>query len=341
MWNFFKRFFFLFNAEEAHYLSMDLLSFGIKIPVLSFFLKKSFQFRDKDLECTIDGLHFPNKVGLAAGFDKDGRWLDLLAELGFGFIEIGTITPLPQAGNDKPRLFRLKEDEAVINRMGFNNQGVEALVQRLKKFKNKKKIIVGGNIGKNKLTPAEKAVDDYLFCFVALFHYVDYFVVNVSSPNTPNLRKLQEKGPLTELLTCLQKENASRPQSKPIYLKVAPDLSKDALAEIVEVVNEVKISGIVATNTTITRPNYLKNKNLAAETGGLSGEPLRELSRTVLDQIQSTSNLTIISVGGIMDVQEATYRLSHGADLIQIYTGFIYRGPWFIKSILKELRKQT
>ncbi|MEO6190664.1 MAG: quinone-dependent dihydroorotate dehydrogenase [Saprospiraceae bacterium] len=337
MWYILKKFFFLFDAEKAHYLSMDLLTLSLKIPILSFLLKKSFQCNSSWLSCEIDGIKYRNRLGLAAGFDKDGRWLDLLSELGFGFIELGTVTPIAQLGNDKPRLFRLIKDEAIINRMGFNNEGVDALVEKLKKFKNKNKIIIGGNIGKNKNTLSENAIDDYIICFNKLFDYVDYFTVNVSSPNTPNLRALQDKGPLRILLSSLQKINLQKNKPKPIYLKIAPDLSNESLEDIIDVVKETNIHGIVATNTTIYRPDFLKELKVKSEDGGLSGAPLDKLSRGILSKLVANKVFTIISVGGIMDVNQAYNRMELGADLIQVYTGLIFRGPWYVRKILSRL----
>lgn len=336
MWNLLRSIFFLLDAEKAHYLSMDLFSFAIRIPILSFLLKKSFETKKGNSDILIDGLHYKNRIGLAAGFDKDGRWLKLLTHLGFGFIEVGTVTPLPQSGNDKPRLFRLKKDEGIINRMGFNNEGVDALVERLKKFNKTKKIIIGGNIGKNKNTTQENAIQDYVICFEKLFDYVDYFVVNVSSPNTPNLRALQDKEPLSQLLETLQKINHSKPHPKPIYLKIAPDLTTDALQDIIDVVVNTKIQGIVANNTSISRPKSLIEQEICRQQGGLSGAPICEISRKMLSTIMTKKSFTIINVGGIMDEEEAEMRLQMGADLIQIYSGFIYRGPWFVKRILEH-----
>lgn len=337
MWYILRKFFFLFDAEKAHYLSMELFSVAMKIPIISWLLKKSFQsVENKDL-IVIDGIRYKNRIGLAAGFDKDGRWLNLLSQLGFGFIEIGTVTPLAQVGNPKPRLFRLKKDEGIINRMGFNNNGVDALVVKLQKFKNRKNIVIGGNIGKNKNTSQEDAAKDYLICFEKLFNYVDYFVVNVSSPNTPNLRALQDKEPLRYLLTTLQKSNLSKNNPKPIYLKIAPDLTSEMLLDIIEVVNTTGIQGIVATNTTISRPAKLKESEFAKETGGLSGAPLTQLSEQILEQLTSNKTFTVMSVGGIMNETEAVSRLEKNADLIQLYSGIIYRGPWFVRNILKRI----
>lgn len=338
-WSLLKSFFFLFNPERAHYLSMNLFSVALKIPILSYFLKKSFTHRNNHLEKTVDGIVYKNPIGLAAGFDKDGKWLHLLSSLGFGFIEVGTVTPKPQVGNNKPRLFRLIKDLGIINRMGFNNEGVDALISRLKKFNTNKKVIIGGNIGKNKNTPNEDAINDYLFCFEKLFHYVDYFVINVSSPNTPNLRNLQDKEPLFELLSQIQLLNKSYSFPKPIYLKIAPDLNNQALSEIIDVVINTKINGIVATNTTIQRPSELKEIDILGEQGGLSGLPVQKLSNKILTELNKNKQFTIISVGGVVSVSDVIFKFNHGADLVQIYSGLIYEGPWFIKKILNSLSK--
>lgn len=338
MWAILKKIFFLFDAEKAHYFSMQLFSFALHTPFLSYFLRRSFHINNIQLTRQVDGVTYPNPVGLAAGFDKDGRWLELLQELGFGFVEVGTVTPKPQAGNEKPRLFRLIGDQAIINRMGFNNSGADALAERLTEFRHKgNALIIGGNIGKNKATPPESAVDDYLYCFRKLSGCVDYFVVNVSSPNTPGLRALQEKEPLTKLLTALQKENELLAHPRPIYLKIAPDLNREMISEIVEVVVRTGISGLVATNTTIRRPAYLKESVLAGESGGLSGAPLTDTSMEVLRNIRSEYHGTIISVGGIMNPYEAKKRLQEGANLIQLYSGLIYEGPWLVRRILNAL----
>ena len=304
-------------------------------------LFKSLYFvNDQRLERQLFGLTFRNPVGLAAGFDKNAVLYNELSNFGFGFIEIGTITPKPQDGNPKKRLFRLKEDSGIINRMGFNNGGVEVAVEQLKKNKG---VLIGGNIGKNKITPNENAVDDYVTCFNALFDYVDYFVVNVSSPNTPNLRALQEKKPLTELLKELQKLNANHTEgnrrAKPILLKIAPDLSDDQLLDIIEIVAETKIDGVIATNTTIARDG-LQSSN-KKEVGGLSGKPLTNRSTEVIRFLSEKSNkaFPIIGVGGIHSVEDAIEKIEAGADLLQIYTGFIYEGPKLIKSINKAILK--
>jgi dihydroorotate dehydrogenase len=299
--------------------------------------KNLYFVEDKRLEKNLFGLTFKNPVGLAAGFDKDAKLFNELSNFGFGFIEIGTLTPKPQDGNPKKRLFRLKQDHAIINRMGFNNGGVFKAVERLKKNSG---VLVGGNIGKNKTTPNEDAVEDYKICFNALFDYVDYFVVNVSSPNTPNLRELQDKEPLTQLLKVLKSENAKVQNPKPILLKIAPDLTNAQLLDIIDIVGETQIDGVIATNTTISREG-LQSEN-RKEAGGLSGTPLRERSTEVIKFLSEKSNkaFSIIGVGGIHSVEDALEKLEAGADLIQLYTGFIYEGPKLIKAINKALLAQ-
>lgn len=284
------------------------------------------------------GLTFKNPVGLAAGFDKDAKLYKELSNFGFGFIEIGTLTPKRQDGNPKKRLFRLKEDQGIINRMGFNNEGVDQAVKRLK---NNRNVLIGGNIGKNKITPNEKAVDDYIYCFDALFDYVDYFVVNVSSPNTPNLRELQDKEPLTKLLATLKKRNDQRKNSKPILLKIAPDLSNDQLLDIIAIIKEVKIDGVIATNTTLSRESLQSSaKN---EMGGLSGLPLTQRSTDVIRFLVEKSNnaFPIIGVGGIHTPEDALEKFNAGAVLVQLYTGFVYEGPAAVKRINKALIKNV
>jgi dihydroorotate dehydrogenase len=292
------------------------------------------------LEQNIFGLNFKNPVGLAAGFDKDAKYYDLMAQLGFGFVEIGTVTPKGQNGNPQPRLFRLPEDEALINRMGFNNEGVEATVGRLK-AKGKQNFIVGGNIGKNKLTPNEEAKNDYIICFNALFPYVDYFVVNVSSPNTPNLRALQDKGPLLELLQVVQEQNNKQANQKPVLLKIAPDLTDGQLDDIVDIVFQTKLSGLIVSNTTIDRSTLKTNENRISEigNGGLSGKPLSDRSTNIIKYIHSKSEgkITMIGVGGIYSPEDAIAKLDAGASLVQIYSGLVYEGPTLIKRINKAL----
>ena len=303
------------------------------------YLESNFCLHHPALERKVFGLTFKNPVGLAAGFDKDAMFIDELACLGFGFIEIGTVTPKPQDGNDKPRLFRFPNDAAIINRMGFNNQGVEAAALRLKNKKTS--ILIGGNIGKNKITPNESAYSDYEYCFKTLFDVVDYFVVNVSSPNTPNLRELQEKKPLRDLLLKLQNLNLSYPHPKPLLLKIAPDLSDSQLDDIIEIVNETRLSGIVATNTTIDREGLTADKNMIESTGagGVSGKPLKQRSTEIIRYISNKTNgtLPIIAVGGIFTGDDALEKLEAGASLVQVYTGFIYEGPAIAKKICKTL----
>jgi len=294
-----------------------------------------FVVKNKKLERNILGLTFENPVGLAAGFDKDATMIDLLVPFGFGYLEIGTLTPKPQPGNEKPRLFRLPKDQALINRMGFNNHGVEEAIARLKKRKSN--IIIGGNIGKNKVTDNELAINDYEYSFEALFDVVDYFVVNVSSPNTPNLRELQNKEPLTNLLQRLQDRNNAKEIRKPILLKIAPDLTDSELLDIVEIVKAAKIDGIIATNTTVERQGLLTGpREIAAfGAGGLSGLPLKDRSTGVIKFMRHHlgDKICIIGVGGIMTPADALEKLKAGANLIQIYTGFIYNGPAFVKKI--------
>ena len=321
---------FNFDPEEVHYLTFSLLK---KFPFLTkIFLPKPLL--DKRLEREVFGLKFRNPVGLAAGFDKDATMFNELSDLGFGFIEIGTLTPKAQDGNPKKRLFRLKEDSAIINRMGFNNGGVDAAVERLRKNKN---VLIGGNIGKNKVTPNEAAVNDYIICFEKLFPVVDYFVVNVSSPNTPNLRELQDKEPLTKLLGTLQELNSKKEKQKPILLKIAPDLSDEQLLDIIDIIKETQIAGVIATNTTLARENLTsENKD---ETGGLSGKPLTKRSTEVIRFLSEKSNkaFPIIGVGGIHTAEDALEKLDAGASLIQLYTGFIYEGPELIREINEKI----
>jgi dihydroorotate dehydrogenase len=301
-------------------------------------LKSFFQLEDKRLEKEVMGLKFKNPIGLAAGFDKNASMVEDLAEFGFGFIEIGTVTPLPQPGNEKPRMFRLPADEALINRMGFNNQGVDVAADRLKRI-DKKGLIIGGNIGKNKNTPNAEAVNDYIKCFDRLFDVVDYFVVNVSSPNTPGLRELQEKEPLKNILNTLQQRNRKNDISRPILLKIAPDLTNSQLDDIIEIVKETKIAGVIATNTTLSRAGLSAPESLKQESGGLSGKPLTQRSTEVISYLskQSDKSFVIIGVGGIHSPEDALEKIRAGASLIQIYTGFIYQGPGLIKRILRSL----
>lgn len=325
---------FCFDPEKVHYFTFSLIRFLSKIPGVSSIFRAIYVVEDQRLETEVFGLKFKNPVGLAAGFDKDAVLYKELSNFGFGFIEIGTLTPKPQDGNPKKRLFRLKQDGAIINRMGFNNKGIEAAIVKLKQNND---VLIGGNIGKNKLTPNENAVDDYVICFEALFAYVDYFVVNVSSPNTPNLRALQEKEPLTKLLQTLQDLNSARSKQKPILLKIAPDLTNEQLLDIIDIVNTTKIAGVIATNTTISREG-LQSEN-KVEVGGLSGKPLTSRSTEVIRFLSEKSNKSfpIIGVGGIHSAQDAIDKLKAGASLIQLYTGFIYEGPALVKAINKKI----
>ncbi len=330
------RILFLFDPEKVHHFTMGFLKYAFKIPFLKLIVKKYYVVKNPLLEKTLFGLTFKNPVGLGAGFDKDAQFYDELSSFGFGFIEIGTLTPKAQGGNEKPRLFRLKDDDALINRMGFNNEGVEKAVLKLKK---NRKIIIGGNIGKNKATYIDQSFDDYAFCFEKLFDYVDYFAVNVSSPNTPMLRNLQEKEPLLKILHGLQQINKKKQNPKPILLKVAPDLEERQLLDIIDIVRETKIQGVIATNTTIEREGLASDSSI--QVGGLSGRPLKNSSNDVIRFLSQKSNksFTIIGVGGIHSAQDAIDKLEAGADLVQIYTGFIYEGPSLIRKINKGILK--
>ena len=332
---------FSIGPEKIHHLVFGLLQIKGKLPGFKGLLKILFAKSDPRLERTLLGLKFANPVGLAAGFDKNALLIDELACFGFGFIEIGTLTPRPQPGNDKPRLFRLTADQALINRMGFNNDGVLKAVERLKKRKSR--VIVGGNIGRNKTTPNEKALDDYAYCFEHLYPYVDYFVVNVSSPNTPGLRELQEKEPLRKLLLYIKTLSQAKATPKPVLLKIAPDLSQAQLDDVIAILKETSIDGIVATNTTISRDNLVTSADQLTTigAGGLSGKPLEKRSTEVIRYLreQLGQSFPIIGVGGIMTPEDAIAKLNAGADLIQLYTGFIYEGPGFVKRILKVLIK--
>lgn len=325
---------FLGDPEWIHHFVFGLIRITHKIPGIPLLIRSLYQIRHPKLEKKLFGITFKNPVGLAAGFDKDAKLFRELSNFGFGFIEIGTLTPKPQTGNPKKRLFRLPQDKALINRLGFNNEGVESAIPRLKKNKN---IIIGGNIGKNKITPNEKAVDDYTFCFKSLHPYVDYFVVNVSSPNTPNLRELQDKKPLTDLLNALQKLNQATKRPKPILLKIAPDLSNEQLLDIIDIIKTTKTAGVIATNTTLSREGLKSNNK--EKRGGLSGKPLTYRSTEVIRFLSEKSKkaFPIIGVGGIHDPKDVLDKLNAGADLIQLYTGFVYEGPGLIKQINKAL----
>lgn len=328
---------FSFDPEKVHYFTFSLIKLAHLIGLGGLF-RTLYQIKHPALERELFGLKFSNPVGLAAGFDKNAVLYKELSNFGFGFIEIGTLTPRGQTGNPKKRLFRLKDDQAIINRMGFNNDGVDHVVRRLKKNTN---VVIGGNIGKNKDTPNEKAVDDYIYCFNALFDYVDYFVVNVSSPNTPNLRALQNKEPLTNLLSTLNVLNNKKRKSKPILLKIAPDLTDIQLDDIIDIVISTKIDGVIATNTTLIREG-LNSKN-RSEMGGLSGKPLSSRSTKVIRYLATKSNnaFPIIGVGGIHSPEDALEKIQAGASLVQLYTGFVYEGPAVVKSINKLLISQN
>ncbi|GAA4921074.1 quinone-dependent dihydroorotate dehydrogenase [Mucilaginibacter defluvii] len=342
MYSLLKPLLFQFDPEKVHYFVTRNLRRFNKFPGGAAVSRATWDMKDKRLEKEVFGLKFINPVGLAAGFDKNGEVIAEMANLGFGFVEVGTVTPLPQPGNPKPRMFRLPPDEALINRMGFNNLGVDVVAARLAAYrKNRPKgqegVIIGGNIGKNKVTPNEDAVSDYIKCFDRLFDVVDYFVVNVSSPNTPGLRALQEKEPLMHILNTLQQRNNKNSISRPILLKIAPDLTDDQLNDIVEIVTETKIAGVIATNTTISRDG-LRGK-YKGETGGLSGKPLTKRSTEVISYLHKKSNgaFPIIGVGGIHSADDAIEKLNAGASLLQLYTGFIYEGPGLIKRINKKI----
>ncbi|MFD0796954.1 quinone-dependent dihydroorotate dehydrogenase [Maribacter chungangensis] len=331
---------FLFDPEKVHYFSFSMIKFFSKIGFSGLF-RSLYVVADAKLERELFGLKFKNPVGLAAGFDKNALLYNELSDFGFGFVEIGTLTPKPQSGNPKPRLFRLKEDKAIVNRMGFNNLGVFDAVEQLKKDH---RVLIGGNIGKNKVTPNDDAVKDYLICFDALFDHVDYFVVNVSSPNTPGLRELQDKEPLTALLNELQRENDKFSRKKlvnrkPILLKIAPDLTDSQLLDIIAIVADTKIDGIIASNTTIERKNLKSHAILLEEAGGLSGMPLKDRSTEVIRFLSEKSNkaFPIIGVGGIHSAEDAIEKLEAGADLIQLWTGFVYEGPALVKKINKAI----
>ena len=329
---------FCFDPEAVHHFTFSLVRFVNKIPGISSLIKSLYTVSDKRLEREVFGLKFKNPVGLAAGFDKDAKLYKELSNFGFGFIEIGTLTPKAQEGNPKKRLFRLREDSAIVNRMGFNNGGVNDAVKRLNVNNG---VLIGGNIGKNKITPNEEAVKDYEICFDALYDYVDYFVVNVSSPNTPNLRALQDKEPLTQLLQTLQDKNKTKQKEKPILLKIAPDLTDDQLLDIIDIVKETKIAGVIATNTTISREGLQSVNKI--EMGGLSGKPLTKRSTEVIRFLSEKSNkaFPIIGVGGIHTAEDAIEKLEAGASLVQLYTGFIYEGPALVKAINKKILEKA
>lgn len=334
--------FFLFDPEKVHHFTFSLIRFVSKIPGFSSLFRALYLIDDKRLERNLFGLTFKNPVGLAAGFDKDAKLFNELSNFGFGFIEIGTLTPKPQEGNPKKRLFRLKGDQAIINRMGFNNGGVDDAIKRLKKNKG---VLIGGNIGKNTQTKPEDYTKDYLECFNALHAYVDYFVLNVSCPNVGSHAKLNDKDYLLELISTVQKANRTFNKQKPILLKIAPDLNDTQLDEIIELIAETNLDGVIASNTSMDRTG-LKESNQSLHdigNGGLSGRPIKEKSTKVIQYLADKSNkaFPIIGVGGIHSAEDALEKLDAGADLVQIYTGFIYEGPQLIKDINKAILKHS
>jgi len=337
MYSLIRRFLFLFDAETTHVFSLKALSFANSINLLQLLVKKRV-----DSPVTVMGIKFPNAVGLAAGLDKNAGHIDALAQCGFGFIEVGTVTPLPQPGNDKPRLFRLPADNAIINRMGFNNSGVEALINNVKK--SHISCVLGINIGKNKDTPLENAVDDYLACMQQVYDYADYITINISSPNTPGLRDLQHGEGLTALLTQLKSKQAELKQQYnryvPLAVKIAPDLDESEIQDIAKRLLSAEIDGVIATNTTNSRPASLKCKNIANEAGGLSGAPVFELSTHVLKQLVDAleGKIPVIAAGGISSAKDALEKINAGASLVQIYTGFIYAGPPLINECAMALK---
>jgi dihydroorotate dehydrogenase len=366
MYKLIRSFFFLFDAEKVHYIAMNALRFFCSIGFIRKLLTVSFQPISKDLAVEKWGLEFKNPVGLAAGFDKNAKYLRELEVLGFGFVEIGTVTPKPQDGNDKPRLFRLPKDKAIINRMGFNNEGVKVVVQRLKEWKAKyevrskkydspltthhSRLIIGGNIGKNKVTPNEDAWKDYEICFNELFDYVDYFVVNVSSPNTPGLRELQEKDSLHKILSHLQTLRAERLKlkaeehiQKPILLKIAPDLTQSQLDDVIDLAREIQLDGLVASNTTISREGLTTDASIvtAIGAGGLSGLPVKQRSTEIVQYIAQKlkGEVPVMASGGIFTASDAKEKLNAGATMVQVWTGFIYEGPAIAKKICNNLNQ--
>jgi len=353
MYKFLRNILFLFPTEWVHYFSMNCLRILCSVGFLRKLLSASFSPKG-NLEFEVWNLEFPNRIGLGAGFDKNAKYLRELETLGFGFVEIGTVTPLPQAGNDKPRLFRLPKDKALINRMGFNNDGVKVIAERLHQWQstvhsqqskvNSQRLIIGGNIGKNKITPNEDAWKDYEICFKELHHYVDYFVVNVSSPNTPGLRELQEKESLRKILRHLQMINNGKAVAKPILLKIAPDLTIEQLNDVIDLALEIKLDGLVATNTTIDREGLEYDLRIGTlETGGLSGKPLQKRSTEIVKYIfeKTKGEIPVIASGGIFTGADAKEKFDAGASLVQVWTGFIYEGPAIVKKICKELKMQS
>jgi dihydroorotate dehydrogenase len=346
MYKLIRKLLFLFPTESVHYFSMNTLKLLKEVGFIRRWISQKFTLQDNSLVTHSFRIRFQNPVGLGAGFDKNARYLEELEMLGFGFVEIGTVTPKPQAGNEKPRLFRLPEDKALINRMGFNNDGVKVIAARLKDWKlrsekNKHRIIIGGNIGKNKLTPNEEAWKDYEICFQQLMGLVDYFVVNVSSPNTPGLRELQEKDSLRKILSHLQTINAQQLNPTPLLLKIAPDLTDEQLNDVIDLAMEINLDGIVASNTTVNRQG-LNTPDTTLTTigaGGLSGKPVKNRSTEVVRYIStgSGSRLPVIASGGIFTGEDAIEKLAAGAALVQVWTGFVYQGPSITKNICKKL----
>jgi dihydroorotate dehydrogenase len=335
---------FLLDAEKAHYFAMGALKLLCRFKLTRLLIKTLYQTKSPRT-VTVWNIQFPNLVGLGAGFDKNARYLTELEALGFGFVEIGTVTPLPQEGNPKPRLFRLPSDKALINRMGFNNDGVEVITKRLKEWRLKNshsKLIIGGNIGKNKITPNENAVKDYEICYQQLYDVVDYFVVNVSSPNTPGLRELQEKESLRTILTSLQQINDTNGKYKPLLLKIAPDLTKEQINDVIDLSLEIKLDGLVVANTTIDRSELTTSKKKIEKigAGGLSGAPLQHKSNEVISYIhqRTKGQIPIIGSGGIYSGKSAKNKIYYGATLVQIWTGFVYEGPGLIKKIIKYIK---
>jgi dihydroorotate dehydrogenase len=346
---------FWFPPETVHYFSMNCLRLVCRFPLLKKILAKGFSVDTSTLRTKMLGLHFRNPVGLAAGFDKNALYLNELEALGFGFVEIGTVTPLAQDGNERPRLFRLPADRALINRMGFNNQGVKAVAERLRQWNhrystarrkqsgntNTPRLIIGGNIGKNKITPNEEAWRDYEICFRELFDCVDYFVVNVSSPNTPGLRALQEKESLRKILSHLQTINRQHAQPKPLLLKIAPDLTREQVDDVIVLAMDIQLDGLVAANTTISREGLQTSQQQLAAigAGGLSGKPLTKTATELMSYIhqQTGGKIALMASGGIFTGADAAEKLDAGADLVQVWTGFIYEGPAIVKSICAAL----
>jgi len=338
-YNFFiRKILFLLNPEFAHNVTIVLVKFAFLIPGFKLLINRLYSIDSPRLKKDVFGLLFKNPVGLAAGFDKNAKVFNEFASFGFGFIEIGTVTPKPQLGQVKPRLFRLIKDNAIINRMGFNNDGVDVIVKRLRKRNTN--IIIGGNIGKNKITPNNSAVDDYIKCFDLIAPHVDYLVLNVSSPNTPNLRDLQKKDDLKILLTQIQNLNKLK-YNKPVLIKISPDLTFAQIDEIILLVKEYDISGLITTNTTSSRHSLITNQDVVSDlgSGGLSGKPLYTRSKEIVSYIhqKSNGNIPIIAVGGVMSADDAIGLLNAGASLIQVYTGFVYKGPTLIKEINQRL----